>query len=517
MPSDSELLLRYARTRDETAFAELVQGHIALVYSAALRRTGGDPHAATEITQGVFIALARNAARLASHPVLNAWLHASTRNAAINLRRREQRRERQLQEIQAMQELTSSERLAQEWQLVRGVLDESLDELSESDRRAIILRFFENQTYPAIGGILGLQEEAARMRVGRALEKLRTRLTRRGIASTAALLGGALSANSVVSVPTGLAATTTTAASAVGLAIPFAGILQLMSMTKLTGTFVALAAVIAVGTISYRHGPLSNSRASVDETFRPPSIPQPETEKVRPPSTVAPVDAAAPASPPPILSETDRKVLELREFLSRFPEQGIPELKLITDADWQTAVASNLETPDDYQYAIASLRTLAERRFATLLQPALSAFLQANNQQFPTDVAQLRPFVGDHIDGAMLSRYRVAPGSEIPNMKFGDWIITQHRLINPDYDMLAVIGGRSSGSTSSPLSAEQRANEVMMSMVMAHHAATGVVLRDFSKLASSATTPEQKAALEFIELSRRRRSERQKALERAPK
>src|SRR4051812_36314884 len=119
MASDSELLLRYARDRDEDAFAELVQGHIGVVYSAALRRVSGDSHAAAEITQSVFVALARNAARLASHPVLNAWLHASTRNAAANLRRGEQRRDRQLQEIQAMHELNSSERLAQEWQSIR--------------------------------------------------------------------------------------------------------------------------------------------------------------------------------------------------------------------------------------------------------------------------------------------------------------------------------------------------------------------------------------------------------------
>src|SRR5688500_5269419 len=100
MPSDSELLLSYARDGSEAAFAEVVRGHIALVYSAAMRRVGGDPHAAAEVTQTVFVALARNAARLSKHPVLNAWLHASTRNAAANLRRREQRHERQLQEIQ---------------------------------------------------------------------------------------------------------------------------------------------------------------------------------------------------------------------------------------------------------------------------------------------------------------------------------------------------------------------------------------------------------------------------------
>lgn len=105
MPSDSELLLRFARDGDQLAFAALVRSHIDLVYSAAARRVQGDPHAAMEITQEVFLAMARHAANLAQHPVLNAWLHASTRNAAINLQRRERRHERQKQAMKAMQEL----------------------------------------------------------------------------------------------------------------------------------------------------------------------------------------------------------------------------------------------------------------------------------------------------------------------------------------------------------------------------------------------------------------------------
>ncbi|MBL9189404.1 MAG: hypothetical protein JNK23_18115 [Opitutaceae bacterium] len=103
MQPDSELLLRYARDQDETAFGEIVRMHIDLVYSAALRRVGGDPHAAAEVTQDVFLALAHHAERLARHPVLNAWLHTSTRNAAANLRRRDSRREQKHQAIQAMQ------------------------------------------------------------------------------------------------------------------------------------------------------------------------------------------------------------------------------------------------------------------------------------------------------------------------------------------------------------------------------------------------------------------------------
>src|SRR5688572_21744454 len=143
MPSDAELLLAYAHERSEAAFAELVRTHVDLVYSAALRRVGGDSHAAAEVTQEVFVAMARHAARLASHPVLNAWLHASTRNAAANLQRRDRRRERLNLEIQAMEATQSPAIAIAAWQAIREVLDDALDGLKDKDRQAIILRFFE--------------------------------------------------------------------------------------------------------------------------------------------------------------------------------------------------------------------------------------------------------------------------------------------------------------------------------------------------------------------------------------
>src|ERR1051325_10784658 len=97
MSSGSELLLHYVRERSAETFAPVVAAHIDLVFSAAFRRLNGDPHAAAEVTQDVFLALARNADRLVRHPALNAWLHTATRNAALNHRRREERYERRKQ------------------------------------------------------------------------------------------------------------------------------------------------------------------------------------------------------------------------------------------------------------------------------------------------------------------------------------------------------------------------------------------------------------------------------------
>lgn len=248
MSTDSELLLQYARDRAESGFAELVRRHVDLVYSAARRRVGGDPHLAAEVTQEVFLSMAYRAESLAHHPVLNAWLHASTRNAAANILRRERRREFHRQQVQIMEEQNSTERISVQWDDVSAVLDDALDRLNEGDRQAIVLRFFEDLSYAEVGGIVGLREEAARMRVTRALEKLRVQLQRRGVASTAAGLGGILSTQAVTGAPAGLAigiaARVTTAVSAT--TAPTAGLIQIMTTTKSTAVIGGTLAILGM-------------------------------------------------------------------------------------------------------------------------------------------------------------------------------------------------------------------------------------------------------------------------------
>lgn len=265
MTSDSELLRRYAQDRSEAVFAEIVGRHVDLVYSAACRRVGGDPHLAAEVTQEVFLSVARRAERLARHPVLNAWLHTSTRNAAANLLRRERRRASHHREIQIMQEPPSAERAPAPWAEIGAGLDAALDRLSEGDRHAIVLKYFENRTYAEIGRAIGLREEAARMRVARALEKLRGRLQRQGITSTAAALGGLLSAQAVSAAPPGLASgiagqvtATAGAASASGL-----GLLALMKTTPFLATLAgALALLGAAGVMrAYYSTPATAARS----------------------------------------------------------------------------------------------------------------------------------------------------------------------------------------------------------------------------------------------------------------
>src|SRR4051812_24512782 len=207
MTDDAELLRRYAEEAADDAFAELVRRHVNLVYSAALRQLNGDAHLAADATQLVFTDLARKAGKLAGHRVLAGWLFTSTRFATAKLVRGERRRQAREQEAQLMQELFQDDSAASlDWQRVRPVLDEALGELNENDREAILLRFFEGRDFAAVGARLNIADNTARMRVERALDKLRTLLERRGVTSTSAALATVLANQAVLAAPVGLAA-----------------------------------------------------------------------------------------------------------------------------------------------------------------------------------------------------------------------------------------------------------------------------------------------------------------------
>ncbi|MBI5382622.1 MAG: TonB family protein [Opitutae bacterium] len=249
MIEDAELLRRYAENRSEDAFAELVRRHLNLVYSAALRQTGGDAHRAQDVAQLVFTDLARKAAALARRPTLAGWLYTSTHYATTKALRTEWRRQAREQEAHAMQEILSDSGPTPDWDRLRPVLDAAMRDLNERDREAVLLRFFEGRGFAEVGARLSLTENAARMRVERALEKLRAQLARRGVTSTAAALAVLLAEQAVVAAPAGVAAHVTGAAllgatAAGGGAI---SLLHILSMTKVQ-VGVASLALVAAGT-----------------------------------------------------------------------------------------------------------------------------------------------------------------------------------------------------------------------------------------------------------------------------
>jgi RNA polymerase sigma factor (sigma-70 family) len=214
--SDHELLHEYAGTQSEAAFARLVERHAALVYSAALRQTAN--HAmAQDVTQAVFTILARKAAALRRETVLAGWLFRAVRYAALDARKGAARRQAREQEAARMQLTDSINDTAGEWEQLAPLLDEALAGLGAKDRNAVLLRFFEKKSFGEIGAALGGNENSARVRVVRAVEKLRAFFRRRGVAVSAVALSGALLSNAVQAAPPHLALSLAGQKAAVGL------------------------------------------------------------------------------------------------------------------------------------------------------------------------------------------------------------------------------------------------------------------------------------------------------------
>ena len=265
MPTEVELLRCYADEKSEAAFGELVRRQVNLVYSVALRQCGGDAHLAEDVAQRVFTDLARKARSLSGYAVLGGWLYRSAQFAASDVVRAERRRRAREQEASAMQEISSQSHPGgdADWQKLAPVLDQAIGELGERDRDAVVLRFFEGRPFAEIGATLRLTEAAARMRVERALEKLRVGLGRRGITSTTTALGVALANQVGIAAPAGLAAAVTgvaLAGAAIGGTATLAGFLGFMSTTKI---MVAVAIVaVGAGVLQYRAAREERKRAA---------------------------------------------------------------------------------------------------------------------------------------------------------------------------------------------------------------------------------------------------------------
>ena len=216
MTDDLTLLRAYAAEGAEEAFRTVVERNVGLVYSSALRQVG-DPHLAQDVTQAVFLILARKAGSLRPATVLAGWLFRTTRFAASQALRAARRRQHYEQEAAKMQSTTTASASEAAWDDVAPFLDEAMTSLGTTDRHAILLRFFERKEMKEVGSAIGATEEAAKKRVSRALDKIRAFLARRGVALSVAALGSALAANAVQAAPPAISQSITAALAANGI------------------------------------------------------------------------------------------------------------------------------------------------------------------------------------------------------------------------------------------------------------------------------------------------------------
>lgn len=264
--NDVDLLGQFARDTatpaGQDAFAELVKRHLDLVYSAALRQVRS-PQLAEEVSQLVFTQLAQHATTLKPNTVLAAWLHRVTCHAAIDAVRREARRQARERIACEMSTLMNDE--AADWTQIEPHLDQAVQSLDETDRAAILLRFFENKSLREVGETLGASEDAAQKRVSRALDRLRDYFIKNKIAVPAGGLALVISANAIQAAPAGLS-TTIVAAS---LAVPISAsatltTAKIIAMTTLQKIAIGALIVGATVTIAYQQHKVSDLRRQND-------------------------------------------------------------------------------------------------------------------------------------------------------------------------------------------------------------------------------------------------------------
>jgi RNA polymerase sigma factor (sigma-70 family) len=251
---DIALLQEYVNHASEEAFAALVTRHVNKVYSVALRHTR-NPSQAEEITQAVFVILAKKSRQMKKGVVVSGWLYETARLTTVTYIRSEIRRTRREQEAHMQSELDRTESDA--WTEIAPVLDAAMAGLNEADRHAVVLRFFDGKSMREVGTALGANEDAAKKRVGRALEKMRLFFAKRGVVVPAAVLETVISAHSVEAAPVGLAKSTAALALSKGAVTSIStlttikGALKVMAWTKAkTAIIVGVATLLIAGTVT---------------------------------------------------------------------------------------------------------------------------------------------------------------------------------------------------------------------------------------------------------------------------
>jgi RNA polymerase sigma factor (sigma-70 family) len=200
--SDGQLLARFACHRDELAeiaFAALVHRHGPMVLRVC-QQILGDRHTAEDAFQATFLVLARRAGSIRQPELLGNWLHGVALRTAREARMRDdRRRRRETPRSEGIAGEPSGEAGRPDELLVRReefeALHEEVSRLPDRYRVPVLLCELEGLSYQEAALRMRCPVGTISVRLRRARERLRVRLTGRGLAPTTGLLGALFGAD----------------------------------------------------------------------------------------------------------------------------------------------------------------------------------------------------------------------------------------------------------------------------------------------------------------------------------
>ena len=549
--SDASLVAE-SLTGNREAFGQIVARYQTLICSLAYGGTGS-LNQSEDLAQETFVIAWKQLANLREPEKLRSWLCGIARNLIYDALKKQGREPSHAAEtLDALRESPATGPLPRDSAISKeeeAILWRAVEGIPEIYREPLVLFYREHQSVEAVAKNLELTEDAVKQRLSRARKLLHERIlgfvegalerTNPGktftLGAVAALPALAISAKAAATAATALNHSTATAAA------------KTIAMTTLQKTMIAAALAAAVGTGIYEARQASTLRAQL-QTLRQQQAPLAEqvrqligerddvarqlaalrdengrlarntAELLKLRGEAAQLRQAAQelaqlkasggsAANNPTQTELKswlNRVEQLKQRLAQAPEKGIPEFRQFLDEqDWLNAARGEFKTDDDYRQAMSSLRTGAENKFISRLQPTLKEYLKANNGMFPTDMGQLKPYFESPVDDAVLQHWEIIAAEQIPNLKMGgDWIITQRAPVDELYDSRYGIGPNGYGGTgwkSGTDVALDRALKTLAAPVQAFKGANnGNEPADLSQLEPYVTTPKQKAALQQV-------------------
>ncbi len=370
---DAAMLRAWATNGSETAFRQLTDKYINLVFSIASRGVAGRRELAEEVTQNVFALLARKAAHLEAHPSICGWLYQTAVLEAKGTARRELKRLEKMKHL-SNDEGGSAHASRDPWADALLHLDDAMNHLSPAERQLLLLRFYEGRGLRDIAASLGRTEAAVQRQGHRTLEKLRHLLSCRGAAVPAAALASGLAGQLSHAAPAGMASAVAhaapLAAKSLSAATVFSNTLLTMSSVKsiTTGAAILLVAVpVSYQWIEHRRlasgvHTLEQQAAGLSEA----GSPQPQVAR-----SGASGQPVVTSTPPP--SGKGPHQLNARELLARFEAIGSGSsgqfnalLRSITDLPLEEKAAlllelRNLESQAKHSVMDALLAKLTEQ------------------------------------------------------------------------------------------------------------------------------------------------------------